>query len=73
MDAEPGYFEVDAGCASVFDDDVAVDGAGIEVPVKVAGTVVLDGPEEGTFELPAVFREREIAPDEPLRHRNALE
>src|SRR5260370_36270294 len=69
MHAQPGHFDVDAGCASVFDDNVAVDGTGVEVPVKVAGTVVLDGTEEGTFQLPAVFRQREIVPDEPQRHR----
>ncbi len=54
-----------------FSDDVAVDGAGIEVPVERAGAVVLHRPEEGAVQIdailpPAVFRHlRQIFLDQP--------
>ena len=46
----PYHFSVDARRLRVFHDDVAVDGAGIEVLVERAGAVVLHGPEEGTVQ-----------------------
>ena len=54
------HFGADARLASVLHDDVAVDGAGIEVPVERAGAVVRHGPEEGSVQAlmltaPAVF------------------
>ena len=46
---------MDAGSAAVFDNNVAQDGAGIEMSVERARPVVCRWPEEGSISRPAVF------------------
>src|ERR1700737_342320 len=48
MHAQPVRFSIDSGLTPVFPDDVAIDGAGVQMLVQRTCAVVLHGPEEGT-------------------------
>lgn len=69
MDAQAIYFVVDAGLPAVFSDDIAVDGARLQMLVQRAGPVVFHGPEERTIQCPAVFRHFQKLCNQPLRGR----
>lgn len=49
--AQSFHLDIDAGLGSILDDDVAVDGGGIEMLVECAGTVVFHRAEEGAAEI----------------------
>lgn len=51
VDADADGLAADAGERGVFHDDIAVNGAGIEMPLQCAGAVVRDGAEEGSIQV----------------------
>jgi hypothetical protein len=71
---QPVHFGLDAGFATIFYDDVAVNGARIESFFERARPIVSGRTEERAihvqfFQAPAVFQRFEIFGNEPLRGR----
>src|SRR5579859_5531613 len=70
MHTQPNGLRDKASCLCILHDDVAVDGARIEVPIERAGAVVRNGPEEGRIKTfvayrPAVFPRFQVLRNQP--------
>jgi hypothetical protein len=66
VDAEAVYLPVDAGLKAVFSDDVAIDGAGIEVLLRRTGAIGFHGTKKRTLRCRVILYLLQIFGDKQL-------